>query len=53
MQVKIGQSCDLPTPAPPTNMMGFLRPIMRSKKNLSEEVSAVGTNKLVMGMPES
>ncbi|KAA6427768.1 MAG: hypothetical protein FRX49_02431 [Trebouxia sp. A1-2] len=28
----------LPTPAPPTNMIGFFRPTMRSKKNLSEEV---------------
>ena len=43
----------LPTPAPPTNMIGFFRPTIRSKKNLSEEVSAVGTNKLDMGMPES
>lgn len=34
-------------------MMGFFKPTMRSRKNLREEVSAVGTNRLDMGMPES
>ena len=41
-------SCVLPTPAPPTNMMGLRRSIMRSRKKRSEDVSAVGTNTVFM-----
>ena len=34
-------------------MMGFLSVTMRSRKKRRDDVSAVGTNRLLMGMAES
>ena len=46
-------SCVFPHPDVPTNMMGFPWATIMSRKKVSDAVSAVGMNIVVMDMPGS